>query len=655
MRNLRPKVLTVPKLNQTLTLALGALLLFGCAGETVGDGDNGQIKLGDTGGNIEDTGLGNNDGGATATDSTTGEGDAGNTDLGNTDPSDGANDDTTATPNDAATDTTGPVDCPGQTGCACSSNDQCDSGACLETPDGKTCAKPCVDSCPNGYSCKAFGGSDAFFVCYPKWTTLCSPCEKHADCKVDGSDARCLDYGANGKFCGSTCESDTDCPTGYGCQDDFDKDAGTTFKQCRLSDEKAECSCNAWATKAGYSTECSKSNDIGTCKAQRKCTVDGLTACAALEPAADLCNGADDDCDGTVDNLPQEVTCAVTATLADGTVASCSGTPTCKDGKQLCEGAQTPEAESCDEKDNDCDGNTDEDFAWTNPVTAAKAGIGEFCGVGPCVGGKVVCKSATEALCDTEKAVKAEGCDGIDNDCNGLTDDGTCDDGDECTADTCSATDTKCVNEPSADCDDKNACTADSCDKATGKCVNTAQEGSCDDGNPCTTSDVCKLDGDTAKCEPGADTKDCDDTNPCTDDSCDAEKGCVNLANAATEACYSGPDGTDGSGTCMGGVKACKDGKLDAKCDGEVVPNALEACDGKDDDCNGKTDEGCKIDNATAHFGSGFGRVQGATAAHKTAAWYLIGGWVNGRAPAKDEKNKTAEVGFLYRLLSQWK
>ncbi len=59
-----------------------------------------------------------------------------------------------------------------------------------------------------------------------------------------------------------------------------------------------------------------------------------------------------------------------------------------------------------------------------------------------------------------------------------------------------------------------------------------------------------------------------------------------------TRACYDGPPGTKGVGICHPGVQTCgPDGSWTSACPGEQPPEA-EACDGLDDDCNGRTDEG---------------------------------------------------------------
>jgi uncharacterized repeat protein (TIGR01451 family) len=74
-----------------------------------------------------------------------------------------------------------------------------------------------------------------------------------------------------------------------------------------------------------------------------------------------------------------------------------------------------------------------------------------------------------------------------------LTDDGTCEDGDGCTTgDTCSGS--TCVAGPPIDCDDADPCTIDTCESATG-CSSNFDEGAiCDDGDPCTQIDICLTD-----------------------------------------------------------------------------------------------------------------------------------------------------------------
>nr|MBA2542594.1 lamin tail domain-containing protein [Deltaproteobacteria bacterium] len=55
-------------------------------------------------------------------------------------------------------------------------------------------------------------------------------------------------------------------------------------------------------------------------------------------------------------------------------------------------------------------------------------------------------------------------------------------------------------------------------------------------------------------------------------------------------ACYSGPPGTEGVGTCATGIEICVDGQFPGICVGDVTP-FIEHCDGADEDCSGVVDD----------------------------------------------------------------
>ena len=61
-------------------------------------------------------------------------------------------------------------------------------------------------------------------------------------------------------------------------------------------------------------------------------------------------------------------------------------------------------------------------------------------------------------------------------------------------------------------------------------------------------------------------------------------------AEGDTQACYTGPAETKDVGQCRAGSRSCSDGKWGA-CEDEVLPGN-EECNGWDDDCNGKSDDG---------------------------------------------------------------
>jgi hypothetical protein len=81
-----------------------------------------------------------------------------------------------------------------------------------------------------------------------------------------------------------------------------------------------------------------------------------------------------------------------------------------------------PNAEDkCDGIDNDGDGLTDEGYFLAE--NGQSKAIGESCGVGACAGGKVVCSNdGKSAVCDSASTAKAETCNNVDDDCDGTVD-----------------------------------------------------------------------------------------------------------------------------------------------------------------------------------------------------------------------------------------
>jgi hypothetical protein len=110
-------------------------------------------------------------------------------------------------------------------------------------------------------------------------------------------------------------------------------------------------------------------------------------------------------------------------------------------------------------------------------------------------------------------------------------------------------------------------------------------------------------------CGPGMQTCGADGTfGACAGDTVPAAEACGNGADddcngkvddgacvctpGQTQACYSGPDGTQGVGICKGGMATCApDGTGFGPCVGEVMPSG-ETCNAIDDDCDGMIDDG---------------------------------------------------------------
>ena len=164
----------------------------------------------------------------------------------------------------------------------------------------------------------------------------------------------------------------------------------------------------------GSGMDCS-SEVPGICEAGVTSCVSGALTCIPTITKGEFtetCNGLDDDCNGIPDDGPAGAGDPCTTGLQG---ACATGYTTCGGGVTSCVPVAEPgaEVETCNGVDDDCDGNTDEDFA-----------LGASCvvGVGACQAeGVLVCDAQGAASCDaTAGEPSDEVCgDFSDSDCDG--------------------------------------------------------------------------------------------------------------------------------------------------------------------------------------------------------------------------------------------
>jgi len=286
------------------------------------------------------------------------------------------------------------------------------------------------------------------------------------------------------------------------------------------------------------------STDVGECRAGVE-TCDGAGnwgACSGVLPAAETCDGRDEDCDGVPDEDEGLAgpACALQQGVCAGSTRVCDGAAFAPCDAARYGGSYQAEESSCDGLDNDCDGQVDEGLTG-----------------GPCPLQLGVCAGAVRecgaAGCDAARygpdyELDEQTCDDLDNDCDGQIDEGL----------------SGCCTEG-----EQLACSTD--------------EGECTAG-----VQVCDAEGAWGPCSgQGPTAEACDGL----DNDCDGE----------SDEELAGPACLLQQGVCAGSTQACGGAAGFLPCDPARYGAGYEAdevsCDGLDNDCDGQTDEpaGCLV------------------------------------------------------------
>lgn len=415
-------------------------------------------------------------------------------------------------------------------------------------------------------------------------------------CRADGTGTECVISNPGGSPSSEVCDTlDNDCDgrideggvCGGSCGD---------VELCNNIDDDCDTRVDENLTR-GCGT------DVGECSlGTETCQAGTWVGCNAVGPTPEVCDGLDNNCDGS----------------QDGFAETCSSLPggnpqvgICRPGNRVCQpagggtygpclGEVVPRAESCNSLDDDCDGSVDEG-------TGGNA-CSSNCGVGTtvCVDGQLQCQSSA--------GTSDNNCNGFDDDCDGTVDEGAppggpCDMGGtvcggqlRCISGSYQCAGGEPIRDESCDCSDNDCDTRIDEDPncpAGATCANCQCAFPCAEGEfPCPVGKLCENNfcvndpcfnvtcpradnGDLKVCRNGDCVVACDVAD------CPSPLICLGSTGmCVTDDCATFPDRCSASEVCVGGACAanpcagvtcgdgqhCSGGQCVGSCAGKVCP-----------------------------------------------------------------------------------
>jgi hypothetical protein len=231
---------------------------------------------------------------------------------------------------------------------------------------------------------------------------MCSECTVDADCSAGSA---CVMLAAGQRVCLASCNSELpSCPHRFDCLESLLTPAAGPV--CTPVGER--CCVDADEDDRGVGVGCRGSD----CDDSNRDVYEGAT---------ETCNGVDDDCDGMTDesNPGGGMVCST------GMSGACSsGVTVCQSGGIVCQPNAATMSETCNGIDDDCDSNVDEDASGATLTQVCYDGPAGTAGMGICMAGVQTCAGGMFRSCIGQIQPATEICNGIDDDCDGTADDG---------------------------------------------------------------------------------------------------------------------------------------------------------------------------------------------------------------------------------------